>query len=860
MNITQGKSNNILILIFVKNKNVLQNYIKLFKFLMGTCGNFKEEKTKNNITIPNFFMNNKENKNIINQQHIYLGINIGASKTVYSIFSEINDKYISHVLLMNNSSRIIPSIICYTKNHRLFGDNSKSSLKQNLDTSYNNLSRIIGLNNLNEEELKYMFKSKELNDYKFYCYNENNEMKEIKRECIIADYLSLINEYYFEKENYKYNSVCLSVPDFYTFNQKQLLKVICEAIGMKDVKIFNESSAITMYYGYTKYQDLFYNNKQLDKNIVKNVLFIDSGYSKTSFILSSFKYNEFIIKHVEQIKNLGGRNFDNKILEYCIEKFYNENNLSIEDSKISAKSKFRLLVEIQTARIKLSVNDQTTIFLDVFHDNKDINVTITKKCFEELIENYIEQFVISLNNVLNYSKENNINIDYVEIAGELMRTPILQKLIEEKNLKIYKTILIDECTSIGAALLGSFFYGKFQISKLKSFKHYNYYNIYFEIKEYDFRNKKNAYLNIWSMKNDKYKDNDNKILFTKKFNFKNEKFFEKISSVLNINNENKYENKYYDYNLLQSNDDMQIIDLKTQIQNHINSQKNKDMKYENYINIKTKISKCICQIKNIAQNNNILNEIQNIKSIDKDFRKNTKNKNDLIKIKNDLTDVWKKISNKIDNINEQTKNKEQKIKNSNDINDLINNFEEMLKKLDDEPQLDIKCSQINEINEVITQNFSNILIEENEKFEKDKESIIKDIEEKKKKVENEKSDKFIDLDETHHHQLNEKEKEKIYEFGKKIKEQIIKYLEETIEKIKKYEYEKDQQKFKKHKNYWLNCYKKKTIKFKINTIEELLKTNEKELNKPLKEFLNLLIFELNKKKTNNLINKIEEQE
>ena len=54
---------------------------------MGTCGYFKEEKTKNNITIPNFFMNNRQNKNIINQQHIYLGINIGAFKTVYSIFS-----------------------------------------------------------------------------------------------------------------------------------------------------------------------------------------------------------------------------------------------------------------------------------------------------------------------------------------------------------------------------------------------------------------------------------------------------------------------------------------------------------------------------------------------------------------------------------------------------------------------------------------------------------------------------------------------------------------------------------------------------------------------------------------------------
>ena len=66
-------------------------------------------------------------------------------KTVYSTFSKIDDKnYITKVLLMNGYLRKIPSIICYTKTHRLFGENSYFILKQNLETSYNNLSRIFG--------------------------------------------------------------------------------------------------------------------------------------------------------------------------------------------------------------------------------------------------------------------------------------------------------------------------------------------------------------------------------------------------------------------------------------------------------------------------------------------------------------------------------------------------------------------------------------------------------------------------------------------------------------------------------------------------------------------------------------------
>ncbi len=185
---------------------------------------------------------------------------------------------------MNNTSRIIPSIICYTKDHRLFGDNSISSLKQNLNNSYNNLSRLIGYNKNDDkykEEIKFMF-------------SKENNLEKIGSECIIADYLSLINKYYFEKEKIEYDYTIISVPDFYTLNQKQELKLICESIGMKDIKIINESTAITMYYGYNKYRDLFVQEiNNIDTTIQKNILFIDIGYSKTSFILSNFKYNEF---------------------------------------------------------------------------------------------------------------------------------------------------------------------------------------------------------------------------------------------------------------------------------------------------------------------------------------------------------------------------------------------------------------------------------------------------------------------------------------------------------------------------------------------------------------------------------------
>ena len=439
-------------------------------------------------------LNVEEKDDVDNSEKIIsLGINIGALKTVYSIFSEINGKYVSNVLLMNNSSRIIPSIICYTKSHRLFGDNSLSSLKQNLDTSYNNLSRLIGFDNsqLFENELKYLYrkdKNKKTNEYKFYCYNEKAEKKEIESELLLSDYLSLINYYYFEKEQFIYNITSISVPDFYTDIQKDKLTLICESIGMKDITLYNESSAITMYYGYTKYRDLFVQEKnEVDPTIEKNILFIDIGYSKTSFILSYFTYNKFEVKYVDYIPNIGGRNFDELIYNYCVDKFKQENN--IEDSDISIKMKYRLIEEIKKKRIQLTVSDEINILVDSFYEDKDLQLILKKDFLEEKIQDLIKEISNKYEKVLLYSKENKIKIDYVEIAGELMRTPILQSIIEIENLKICKTILIDECTSVGAALYGTFIKGNFPVSQLKNIIPFNP------------RKEKNSNVNINHLKN-----------------------------------------------------------------------------------------------------------------------------------------------------------------------------------------------------------------------------------------------------------------------------------------------------------------------------------------------------------------------
>ena len=615
------------------------------------------------------------------KEKISLGINIGAFKTVYSIFKKINQKYLSNVLLMNDSSRIIPSIICYSKTHRLYGDNSISSLKRNLKTSYNNISRLICYeenNDFNRNEFKYNFNIE--NHLEFNNYEGENLIK-INSDYLISDYLSLINCYYFEKNQVPYDLTSLSVPDFYTFTQKKKLKLICESINLNNVKIYNESSAITMYYGYIKYKDLFViESNNISKTIFKYILFIDSGHSKTNFVLSKFKYNKFSVEYVESMSELGGRNFDELLVKYCFEEFKKSNDLDIEMTDII---KYKLSEEIQKSRIKLTVNSETLITIDALYEDYDLVIEITKNKFEEIIKDYLQEFSNTLQKVIQYSKENNFIIDYVEIAGELMRTPIIQQILIDNKLTISKTILIDECTSVGASILRSFEIKDFPLKELKIFEFYNYNEIRYEIENFndvlfpkgkiidrkkridlkDFISDQQKCINIKfylsENMNNNYNDNliddylvEYKIDLFNQFrknlifeieideelNFINGKLISDKNEIMIKDDENIKSGLIYNINKEKNN-------FLTQNRNYINSQKIKDHNYDLFVSEKSNISKLIYKVKAIIDNKNLYNEKIIIQDLDRRLRNLNNNKNgDLEIIRNELNEIYNKFT------------------------------------------------------------------------------------------------------------------------------------------------------------------------------------------------------------------------
>ena len=419
-----------------------------------------------------------------------LGINIGSLNSTVTIGHQLQSALLfkTELLLSETSARTCPSIISFGETHRVIGDQAALVLRKNIKSSFQYINRFIGF------DPKTPFSSTELQNYYYvgdsydpqtnkFSYTINGTKQQISPEEIVTSYLHLLYNGYIVQKNLKPECIVFSVPDYFTCSQKNKYLQIAESIGIKnDIHLVNESSAITLYFGYKKYQEYFIRKNEgksatIDPSITKYILFIDAGHSKVTFVLSKLAYNLFTVLDTTTIPFLGGRDFDLAIYKYCCDKFNQDNGIDISKNN---KTKLRLLTPIMKARKTLTVNKDAQISVDSLSDDIDFSLLLTRENFEKLIEDKVTLFKQELINFINRNKKNypNIDITNVEMAGELMRTPVLEKTVKEIcKIEMSKTILTDECLSVGCSLYGALLKGVFPIRNFKGIYHLNHYSI-----------------------------------------------------------------------------------------------------------------------------------------------------------------------------------------------------------------------------------------------------------------------------------------------------------------------------------------------------------------------------------------------
>ena len=240
-----------------------------------------------------------------------IGIDLG---TTYSCVGIWRNKKIE--LIPNSyASKKTPSFVAFTETNRVIGDAAKNQASKNLENTVFNTKRLIGRkyddpivqNNIKSWPFKVV-KGPDNRLQISVTYKKNEKL--FYAEEISAMILSEIKE---TAESYigkPIKNAVITVPAYFNDSQRQATKDAGAISGLDVKRIINEPTAAAIAYG------LDYN--KLGEH---NILIFDLGGGTLDVTLLTLEDGIFEIKSTSGNTHLGGEDFDNRLVEYCVSDF-----------------------------------------------------------------------------------------------------------------------------------------------------------------------------------------------------------------------------------------------------------------------------------------------------------------------------------------------------------------------------------------------------------------------------------------------------------------------------------------------------------------------------------------------------------
>ena len=212
----------------------------------------------------------------------------------------------------------------------------------------------------------------------------------------------------------------------------------CKIAGLNLIRIIKGTNAFAISYSN-------YNIIQEEKNVL--IFHLGAGFFDVSII--TIVNNLVDVKSICGDNYLGGEYFDNRLLEYCINKFKEENGIDISNNK---KALLRLKLSCEKAKINLSKMEITTIALDDLINEEDFYITITRSEFEGLCKKDFDKLISIIEECLNNINFTKYNIDDIFLIGESTHIPKIKQIVKDYFEKEVNKTYSLESETIGATL------------------------------------------------------------------------------------------------------------------------------------------------------------------------------------------------------------------------------------------------------------------------------------------------------------------------------------------------------------------------------------------------------------------------
>jgi L1 cell adhesion molecule like protein len=159
----------------------------------------------------------------------------------------------------------------------------------------------------------------------------------------------------------------------------------------------------------------------------------------------------FEVKATNGHTHLGGEDFDNRLVDYCMADFKKKTGIDI---KGNARALRRLRTNCEKAKRILSAAHQAEIECETLAEGEDYNTTISRAKFEELCIDLFRKCMPPVENVLKDADVGKGQVHEVVLVGGSTRVPKIQNMLSEffNGKTLNRSINPDEAVAYGAAV------------------------------------------------------------------------------------------------------------------------------------------------------------------------------------------------------------------------------------------------------------------------------------------------------------------------------------------------------------------------------------------------------------------------
>jgi molecular chaperone DnaK len=345
-----------------------------------------------------------------------VGIDLGTTNSVVAVLEGGDPTVIANA----EGARTTPSVVAFAKNGEvLVGEVAKRQAVTNVDRTIRSVKRHMGTD-----------------------WSVSIDGKSFTPQQISAFVLQKLKR---DAEAYLGETVTdavITVPAYFSDAQRQATKEAGEIAGLNVSRIVNEPTAAALAYG-------------LDKESDQTILVFDLGGG--TFDVSLLEIGEGVVevKATSGDNQLGGDDWDSRLVEWMIKKFKDHHGVDLGADKIARQ---RLQEAAEKAKIELSSSSETTIHLPYITHSESgplhFEEKISRAEFQKITADLLERTKAPFKQVIKDAGIDVSKIDHVILVGGSTRMPAVADVVKELTggKEPNKGVNPDEVVAVGAAL------------------------------------------------------------------------------------------------------------------------------------------------------------------------------------------------------------------------------------------------------------------------------------------------------------------------------------------------------------------------------------------------------------------------